>query len=325
MRTKAKNNRKRTRSTAGAKPGSAKKARTKKIIVTSFAVGAAGILTYFGWQYWKKRKGSKVDDIDAIVKMNSSNKVMPASTLISSYSPPAPTIKTISTIVQPASQSGFPIKKGSKGALVRQLQEALIATYGKTVLPKYGADGDFGSETENALKKAGLPTTIDQSTFHVITSINEVNASAVGKELFLAANAKDFNKAISSLKKLKTIGDYSEANEVFKTLRINGGVRQTIVNGLLNTFSTASQKEKIRFEFLRMGLQYDGKQWSLSGLDGLPLITTQPATVWINGKESVQVPARMVLGNEVSRRLDYTLFENKGKYFLVSTGSVSHL
>lgn len=114
------------------------------------------------------------------------------------------------------------------------------------------------------------------------------------------------------------------ANTVFKENRING-VRQTIVNGLLSVFSTDAQKQAIKFEFLRIGLQFDGNKWSLSGLDGLPIITKEATMVWVNATKGVKVPARMVLGNEVSKRLDYTLFENKGKYFLVNTKSVQYL
>ena len=44
----------------------------------------------------------------------------------------------------------FPLKKGSKGINVGKLQSYLIKKYGKSVLPKYGADNDFGSETEAA-------------------------------------------------------------------------------------------------------------------------------------------------------------------------------
>lgn len=42
------------------------------------------------------------------------------------------------------------IKKGSKGNLVRLAQEKLVAK--GYHLPKYGIDGDFGTETENATK-----------------------------------------------------------------------------------------------------------------------------------------------------------------------------
>ncbi len=66
---------------------------------------------------------------------------------------------------------------------------------------------------------------------------------------------------------MQSVDDYTSANEVFKQNRING-VRQTIVNGLLNIFTNDTQKQQIKFEFLRIGLQFDGNKWSLSGFDG---------------------------------------------------------
>lgn len=58
-----------------------------------------------------------------------------------------------------ASQSGadkytgftFPIEVGQSGANVRKLQQMILSA-NKNLLPKYGADGKFGSETANALK-----------------------------------------------------------------------------------------------------------------------------------------------------------------------------
>ncbi|MBC7510135.1 MAG: hypothetical protein H7320_15520, partial [Ferruginibacter sp.] len=101
--------------------------------------------------------------------------------------------------------------------------------------------------------------------------------------------------------------------------------RQTLVNGMLNSFPKEEQKQAIRFEFIRMGLQYDGTKWSLSGLGGLPVITNQETTVWLNASNGINVPPKTVLGNEISKRLDYTLFENKGKYFLVRTNATNYL
>lgn len=46
----------------------------------------------------------------------------------------------------------FPIKKGDRGNNVRNLQ-LLLLKYDNKILPKFGADADFGSETENALVK----------------------------------------------------------------------------------------------------------------------------------------------------------------------------
>ncbi len=207
---------------------------------------------------------------------------------------------------------------------MRLLQQVLIGKYGKSILPKYGADGDFGSETAAALQKAGLPDTINESTFNVLIKGIKPDMATIGIELHRAAIAKDYNKVIALLKQMQSVDDYSQANEVFKENRL-GSVRQTIVNGLLNTFTSTAQKEVIRLEFLRMGLQFDGSIWSLSGFDGRPIVTNEATTVWINATEGVKVPARMVLGNEVSKRLDYTLFENNGKYFLVSTKSIQYL
>ncbi len=302
-----------------------KKQQTKKIILTSFAVGAAGILGYFGWQYLKKKRKTN-GDIDAEKLLSQANIPAIYHPLPASPKPKSPGKTSASAYQSSATidRSAFPLQKGSRGEKVKGLQEALLKKYGNSILPKYGADGDFGTETLNALKKLGLPTTISESTFNVLTQVVKVNPGSAGKELFQAASAKDFNKIMSLLKNFKSTEDYNQANKVFKVYRLNG-VRQTIVNGLLNVFTKTDQKEKIKFEFLRMGLQFDGDKWSLSGIDGRPIITNQATTVWVNAREAVKVPPRMVLGNEVSRRLDYTLFENKGMYFLVPSRSVQYL
>jgi len=310
-----------------AKAVSPKKRQPKKIIVSSLAIGAAGILGYFGWQYFKKKRETKSGgDLDEVLKATSasSGNTIPAytatkkTTIAKSYN------TNYSLPKAAAPSSSFPLKRGSKGDKVKQLQNALIAKYGKNIMPRYGADGDFGSETVNALKKAGLPATINENVFNVLTKGTKVEPYSIGEDLYKAADAKNYNKAISLLKQIQSVDDYTSANEVFKQNRIKG-VRQTIVNGLLNSFTSTAQKEAIKFEFLRMGLQFDGDKWSLSGFDGKPVVTIEATTVWVNATDGVKVPAKMVLGNEVSRRLDYTLFENNGKYFLVNTKSVQYI
>ena len=47
---------------------STKKQQKKKIVLTTLAVSAAGILGYFGWQYFKKQKEKKSGNIDEILK-----------------------------------------------------------------------------------------------------------------------------------------------------------------------------------------------------------------------------------------------------------------
>jgi hypothetical protein len=71
-----------------------------------------------------------------------------------------------STTTTPTTPSDFPLKKGSKGSLVQRLQLAL----GKDKLPKFGIDGDFGTETLNALKK--------ETGKSEINSIAEIDAIA---------------------------------------------------------------------------------------------------------------------------------------------------
>ena len=88
----------------------------------------------------------------------------------------APNIKETISAPKP-STSVFPLKKGSKGSAVTSLQN-LILKYDKSLLPKYGADGDFGSETEAAVQKLLNKKSIDsQSDLNILTNM-------VNKKLF---------------------------------------------------------------------------------------------------------------------------------------------
>ena len=317
-----------------------KKQKRKRIVITTLAVGAAGILGYFGWQYYKKKKVKNNDEPDVSFKKKITEDSKPVYVDTPVYQPvikpkskPKPKPQVIYDNpyleVPPVSKDGFPLKRGSKGEKVRALQEALIAKYGKQILPRYGADGDFGAEMTAALKKLKFPAMIEQSTYNVLMQGQKVNSengnNSLAKQFVAAATKKDFNLTIQLLKRLKSKDDYKEVSSEFKNYRIGGGVRQTLVNALLNTFSKEDQKQAIRFEFLRMGLQFDGKKWSLDGFDGVSIVTIEPTTIWINANQAIKVPAKMVLGNEVTKRLDYTLFENNGKHFLVQTKSVTQL
>lgn len=51
---------------------------------------------------------------------------------------------------QPELSSKFPLMKGSSGEEVRRLQEYILSK-NLSLLPKYGADGEWGSETEAAV------------------------------------------------------------------------------------------------------------------------------------------------------------------------------
>ncbi|MBL7890756.1 MAG: hypothetical protein JNL24_14480, partial [Bacteroidia bacterium] len=225
----------------------------------------------------------------------------------------------------PKRNDDFPLKKGSKGARVKQVQEVLLAKLGKDALGKAGADGDFGSKTEAALIKAGYPSTIDESTFNVMTQGETLDASATAKELYSAAIIKNYTGAIKALQKLKSKDDYTTVSDDFKTNYRIGGVRQTLVNGMLNSFTDEKQKQAIRLQFTRMGLNYDGKKWSLSGIESSSIITKHPTLVWVHSKKAIKVPSNMVLGKVIAQRGNHTLFENNGKHFLVETKTINYL
>ena len=129
-----------------------KKQQKKKIIVTTLAVGATGILGYFGWQYFKKKKQAKASDLDSLIARVQEPVIPKTSAPATKTKVKLPTYVS-KTVIQKTDE--FPLKKGSKGENVRKLQEGLIAKYGAQILPKYGVDGDFGSEVLNALKKTG--------------------------------------------------------------------------------------------------------------------------------------------------------------------------
>lgn len=296
------------------KEGEGKK---KKYLLVGLGVAATGLLSYFGWEYYQKRKKSKEEEEDTSSRIPL---------------PPQKSAFTPSFFTQKETRNdNFPLKKGSKGQRVKSLQNALIAKYGKEILPRYGADGDFGSEMAAALKKLNLPETIDESAYNVMVQTPGVNASEIAKQIFRDAVSKNISGVISSLKKMNSREDYTMVSNEFKKFTLRG-VSQTLVNGLLGSFSDEKHKQQIRLEFTRMGLKYDGSKWSLSGTDGFTVITKEPTIVWRTPSEGAKVPAKMILGTEISTRNGFTLFESNpakdgtsSKKFIVKTSTIKYL
>lgn len=85
---------------------------------------------------------------------------------------------------EPPTTDSFPLKKGSKGNTVKSVQE-IILKIDKSLLPKFGADGDFGSETESAVFKLLGKKTIDAKR-----DINTLN-SILNKKLFPYVTKKE--------------------------------------------------------------------------------------------------------------------------------------
>lgn len=284
----------------------AKKRSGKKIALIGLGAAAVGTGLFFGWRYFKSQqnKNKSLRDDEDIVPYTPPVQVTPV--VQTSYTP--------STSYVPQTGSSFPLKKGSRGEKVRQLQNALIARYGASVLPRYGADGDFGSEMTAALKNNGWPEIVDENTFNVITSSSSSSVSSfypmtAATALYLAVVAKSFDSALKELKKFRNVEDYKSANEYFKKKSI-GGVSWTIVNALLTKFTDSSQKDQFRKEFLRMGLKYNGSKWSLSGLQGAAaIITLHPTVVWDYPNKRIRVDENVVLGYPIETKKGFTLFQ----------------
>ena len=92
----------------------------------------------------------------------------------------APTLPT-----QITSQD-FPIKKGSKGDKVKEIQQILVSI-DANALPKYGIDGDFGSETESALFKYLNKKSVDKQDD--ILTLNGLKDAAQGQNLQNSVNS----------------------------------------------------------------------------------------------------------------------------------------
>ena len=288
--------------------------KKKKFLLIGLGVAATGLLSYFGWEYYQKRKAKKEDGAD-----DSSADTTTDTSLV----PPKKNTFVPNFFTQQRNDD-FPLKKGSKGTKVKALQDSLIAKNGKAILPRYGADGDFGSELVAALKKLNLPDTIDESTYNVIAQSSAIDSGLLAKALYKDAVNKNISGVIASLKKMNSKDDYTAVSNEFKKLTLRG-VSQTLVNGILGSFSDETQKQKIRLEFSRMGLKYDGTKWSLAGIDGFKVMTIESTTVWRTPNEGAKVPAQMILGTEIATNKGFTLFENNGKKFIVKTTSIKYL
>lgn len=269
----------------------------RKIILIGLGVLGTGVAGFLGWNFWRNKKKAKQEEENSS-QNDTTNFNLPAPKQ-DNYLPP----KTTTPKTTPSRNDEFPLKKGSKGAKVKTLQEALIAKYGKSIMPKYGADGDFGSELTNALKKLNISESIDEGTYNVLTQGNVLDPVAVSKKLHDSATSKNISQVVATMKGMKNTDDYSAVSNDFKENYLINGVHQTLVNGMLNSFSDEKQKQQIRLEFLRMGLKYDGKKWALAGLDGIPyraeiLSTEKTMAYTAKGNGKIAIPENIVLGKK---------------------------
>lgn len=245
----------------------AKKSKTKKVVLFGLGTLALGALAFLGFKHFTKPKNNNNDETDQTIDdMGSETPVQ---------NPPRNKPRT--SLPSPGIGDAFPLRIGSKGDKVRSLQQALIRTYGAAILAKYGADGQFGSELQSALRSKGYGVPLQESEYNKIIGKKEeqktpppplvtFDPAAIAKGIYTAITSKDFTATITLLKAIKSTTDYSLVSEQLKNNYRIGGVRQTLVNASLTTFTESSQKLKIQEAFKNMGLKYDGTKWSLSGL-----------------------------------------------------------
>ena len=128
--------------------------------------------------------------------------------------------------------SGFPLKKGSRGSLVVQLQNGLLRLGGQaasnirstSIRPDGTPDGVFGSGTERALRAGGFPTTVSQNVFAQITGGGSAPANAssktIAEELIKGANSKNLFAVLNALKQMKDTSDYLAVRSHFTNARV---------------------------------------------------------------------------------------------------------
>jgi hypothetical protein len=299
-----------------------KKRKVSKVLLVGGAVVLTGAI-FLGAKTLLKKKESESQDApeDIDVNINVSQ---------------ATSAKSL-----PSGNDNFPLRYGSIGNRVKQLQEAIKKIIGDTAMSQYTrVDGDFRTGTENALKAAKLPTVIDEVTFNKLVGNSSsgvmtlTSPAMIGIRLYSYATAKNFDGVISMLKQLNTVSDYSAASKAFISQQMFS-VAQSIVTYLLDTAFkyNIGAKTAIRSEFLRMGLKStandpvneDGK-WSLAGFTRYrDIITLTDTYVTGTNKKRIAVKRKTILGEETAIRNGMTFFKAlDGKHYAVPTAHVKY-
>ncbi|HCA83926.1 MAG TPA: hypothetical protein DEP18_09060 [Flavobacteriales bacterium] len=289
-----------------------KKKNYKKAILIGLGVAATAVGGFFGWK-WLKGKDNVThteNDADDAGETKSQTSSSSSSQSSGSGSSGSSWMNT-STPTTPVRKDEFPLKKGSKGERVKAVQDALLYKYGKTILPKYGADGDFGSELEAGLTKAGYPKQIDESLYNIILKSGSLNAKSTATNLKKAIDSKSYQGILDTVKTIRNLTDYKAVNEEYKKFTDWFLPPVQVVTAAIAPFLSSDQRDKMRLEFIRIGLKFDGKVWTLSGLPAQehPLLITTAPTELIDPKNKVKVkvPAKMVVGYKLKEKNGLTL------------------
>ena len=309
-----------------------------KYLLWSLGVVAVGTGGYFLFKHIRSKKEESavedfVDQIDSGFQPSDEQNSLPA---------PKPSSKPSGYKPTPQN-STFPLKRKSKGTLVKDVQLALIKKYGGSILPKYGADGFYGQEMETALISKGFKTEIDSKEYGKIImddskkeiekpkidskNTDQNNYKVLAKTLHKSVIDDNIFTALSILKKIKNKEQYLYLNEEFKKIEF-ALVSNTVVNALLSRFTSLEYKKKINAELYRIGLKYYGSKWSLSGVCGLEsrLMTIESTKVWDRIGGILIVPPSTYLGTYSTDSNGITEFETvDGRFLFVNTKSIKQV
>lgn len=269
----------------------------ERVFIYALGVGAVGGAIYFAREYYLSLKAQRDQSGDTSTTSTSSN------------------TKSVFNIFSSSANDSFPLKKGSRGARVRQLQQALASILGASVFQQFSPiDGIFGTGTQNALRQAGYGTTVDEALFNQIVNNQPTivfNPQDLAQKLYNSANAKDSNGVMSILRQIQDTTQYSAVNQSYKSI---GFISKTIVTHLLDQafVNDSLTKERIKAEFIRMGLKLDASsgRWSLSGFAGFKDIITITDTYVIDrNKNRIPVRRNTILGDEQQVSNGMTMFK----------------
>ena len=161
----------------------------RKIILIGLSVLGTGVAGFLGWNYWKnKSKNNQEEDASSVTD---------------------PQNTTVST----SRNDSFPLKSGSKGNRVTQLQNALVKKFGAGILPKYGVDGMFGKEMEAALVRAKLPKIVTEIIYNKIVG-NGLTGINNGEEIITITDCEIFkSNAKMNVPKQMVLGETEFINQ----------------------------------------------------------------------------------------------------------------
>lgn len=290
--------------------------RPSRIFIYALALAALGGGGYLVYDHFRRKKliaGNSNDSVDTVTARESVN----TNTVYTSDTTTTASKKKSTARTTTTANDDFPLKKGSRGARVIQVQNALIK---KGAAIK--ADGIFGSATQGALKEHGYSITVDETAFTKLTGSTPAlqvifNPAELAKKLLSATNRKSVPDVQYILQQIKTVNEYTAVNEQYKKLLL---ISKTIVTHLLDYAFKEDEaaRELIKVEFLRIGLRVnEAGVWSLQGIQLYKdLITIRPTVVIDAWENRLPVKGNTILGDEVKVENGMTWFRSVDRTIL---------